>query len=102
MVYGDSGKRERDIYSKLSKAYNIDKKIVEFICKYPFSFANKVIRDDEDEKPIMFAHFGKIRLKSRIRGRKKEEAENTKRTERRRLLEARKRYYNKKNSIENE
>ena len=42
------------------------------ICNSPFVFATKVIKDDNDEKTIMFPYFGKIKLSKRFVGRKSE------------------------------
>ena len=61
----------RDV-AKINK--NIDPYIVESICKIPFSFVTKVIRDNDDERDIMIAGFGKFRLKSKLKGRKAEKA----------------------------
>lgn len=54
----------QNIYSKLSKKYNIPYPIIEVICNSPFRFTNAVITN-LDSKPVRFPYLGKIKLKKR-------------------------------------
>lgn len=53
-----------NIYTKLSKKYNIPYPIIEVICNSPFRFTNTVITN-LDSKPVRFPYLGKIKLKKR-------------------------------------
>lgn len=53
------------IYSQLSNKYNIPYQVIEVICNSPFKFASEKISDSEDNKSIMFAYLGKIKLKKK-------------------------------------
>ena len=64
--------RNRDIHSILAEKYGISKQVVMLICNHPFIFAKRVITDLDDEKPLMFHYFGKIRLKRKIKTSKRE------------------------------
>lgn len=52
------------IFKELSLRYCIPEPVIKTICQHPFMFANRVIADPLDEKPIMFAYLGKIKLKN--------------------------------------
>lgn len=51
-----------NIYSELSKKYNLPTQIIKVICNHPFLFANRRITEG-DERPIMFTYLGKIKIK---------------------------------------
>lgn len=53
------------IYSQLSKKHSILHQVVEVICNSPFKFASEKISDDKDNRPIMFAYLGKLKIKKR-------------------------------------
>ena len=53
------------IYSQLSKKYGIPYQVIEVICNSPFKFASEKISDNKDNKPIMFAYLGKLKIKKR-------------------------------------
>lgn len=52
-----------NIYTVLSKRFNIAEPIIRVICNYPFRFANSVISDDLNNQSIMFAYLFKIKPK---------------------------------------
>lgn len=54
------------IYTKLANKYNIPSRVVEVICNHPFKFANSVISNNDDLKPIMFTYLFKIRPKRKV------------------------------------
>jgi hypothetical protein len=62
--------KNTEIYSELSKKYNIHKAIISTICNHPFIFASRRISDIYDEKDLMFAYLFKLRLKKRFKGKK--------------------------------
>ena len=53
-----------NIYTKLSKKYNLPLPIIKVICNHPFLFANRVISSG-DERPLMFTYLGKIKIKKK-------------------------------------
>lgn len=53
-----------NIYTKLSKKYNIPYPIIEVICNSPFRFTNVIITN-LDSKPVRFPYLGKFKLKKR-------------------------------------
>ena len=54
------------IITQLANKYDIPAPVIEVICNSPFKFANRVIVNPEDTKPIMFAYLFKLKLKSRL------------------------------------
>lgn len=52
------------IFKELSLRYCIPEPVIKTVCQHPFMFASRVMADDEDEKPIMFAYLGKLKLKN--------------------------------------
>lgn len=54
------------IYTELANKYNIPSRVVEVICNHPFKFANSVISNNDDLKPIMFTYLFKIRPKRKV------------------------------------
>lgn len=82
---------QKKIIDILCVRHKIDRTVVEHICRYPFIFTARVIRDDDDEKPIMIAHLGKFKVKKKFSGKKRKMADKfyqnvEKRKERYRLL----------------
>ena len=64
-----------NIYSELSAKYKLHPNIIKMICNHPFIFASRVIADPDDERDIMFSFIGKIRIKDRYKGIKRQEYE---------------------------
>ena len=54
------------IYTQLANKYNIPARVIEVICNHPFKFANSVISNNDDLKPIMFTYLFKIRPKRKV------------------------------------
>jgi hypothetical protein len=52
------------IFKELSLKYCIPEPVIKTICQHPFMFASRVMADEEDEKSIMFAYLGKLKLKN--------------------------------------
>ena len=57
-------KRGQHIYTQLSNKYNLPYQVIEVICNSPFKFTNEAITAG-DEKPVMMAYLGKIKMKKR-------------------------------------
>lgn len=57
--------KKTNIYTQLSNKYNIPYQVIEVICNSPFKFAKKVIGNEIDYKPIMFAYLFKLKLKKK-------------------------------------
>lgn len=53
-----------NIYTKLSKKYNLPLPIIKVICNHPFLFANRRITEG-DVRPLMFTYLGKIKIKAK-------------------------------------
>ena len=53
-----------NFYTKLSNKYNLPYQVIKVICNHPFLFATEKI-SEHDEKPKMYAYFGKIKIKKR-------------------------------------
>ena len=51
-----------NIYSELSKKYNVPLQVVKVMCNHPFLFANRRITEC-DERPLLFTYLGKIKIK---------------------------------------
>lgn len=52
------------VYTKLANKYNLPYQIIRVICNHPFLFASRRIAES-DERPLMFAYLGKIKMKKR-------------------------------------
>ena len=52
------------IYKELSLRYCIPEPVIKTICNHPFTFAKEVMEKDDDERSIMFAYLGKLKLKN--------------------------------------
>lgn len=56
----------------LSEKYGLPYEVIRVICNSPFKFASRVMQDDDDERQLMFAYLGKMKLKNRFKGKKNE------------------------------
>ena len=56
-----------DIIKEVSKRLDIDKAIVEKVCKHPFEYTVQVMKDDIDTKDILFNRLFKFKLKRRFK-----------------------------------
>lgn len=55
------------LVKEISKKYNLDKRVVNFIINHSFIFTHNVIKDDKDWRPIMLRYIGKfVPMKNRI------------------------------------
>lgn len=61
-----------DIHSVLARKYGIRRNVIEVICNHPFIFASRRIGDPDDEKTIMFSYLGKIKMKRKLIGKKRQ------------------------------
>lgn len=52
------------VYTKLANKYNLPIQIIKVICNHPFLFASRRIAES-DQKPLMFAFLGKIKIKKK-------------------------------------
>ena len=52
------------VYTKLANKYNLPYQVIKVICNHPFLFASRRIAES-DEKPLMFAYLGKIKMKKK-------------------------------------
>ena len=52
------------IFKELSLRYCIPEPVIKTICQHPFMFASRIISDNADERPVMFAYLGKLKLKN--------------------------------------
>ena len=68
--------QKTSIITQLANKYDIPAPVIEVICNSPFKFANRVIVNPEDTKPIMFAYLFKLKLKSRYEDDKRKGAFN--------------------------
>lgn len=89
----------KKIIDDLVRKHGVNRRVIETICRTPFTFAAKTIRDDDDERPIMIYKFGKFKIKKSLVGKKREMADKA--YDR---LEKRKEYYRKRyeNSLIND
>ena len=62
-----------NIYTKLSKKYNLPLPIIKVICNHPFKFASNVIASNDDTKSIMFGYLFKIKLKKKYASKERQE-----------------------------
>ena len=56
-----------NIIKQVSKNLNIDKDIVDLVCKHPFKYTIEVMKDPEDYKDILFNQLFKFKLKRRYK-----------------------------------
>lgn len=56
-----------DIIKQVSKNLNIDKEIVDLVCKHPFKYTIEVMKDAEDYRDILFNQLFKFKLKRRYK-----------------------------------
>ena len=56
-----------NIIKEVSEKTQIDKDIVEIICKHPFLFTVDVMKDEKDTHDILFAKLFKFKLKNRFK-----------------------------------
>ena len=54
-----------NIIKQVSKNLNIDKEIVDLVCKHPFKYTVEVMKDTEDYRDILFNQLFKFKLKRR-------------------------------------
>ena len=60
--------QKTSIITQLANKYDKPAPVREVICNSPFKFANRVIVNPEDTKPIMFAYLFKLKLKNKYKG----------------------------------
>lgn len=58
------------VITEVSKLTNVDRQIVEKVCKHPFRFTTEVMKDEEDLHDILFAKLFKFKLKERFKDNK--------------------------------
>ena len=56
-----------NIIKQVSKNLNIDKDIVDLVCKHPFKYTIEVMKDSEDYRDILFNQLFKFKLKRRYK-----------------------------------
>lgn len=56
-----------NIIKQVSKNLNIDKEIVDLVCKHPFKYTVEVMKDTEDYRDILFNQLFKFKLKRRYK-----------------------------------
>lgn len=56
-----------NIIKQVSKNLNMDKEIVDLVCKHPFKYAVEVMKDTEDYRDILFNQLFKFKLKRRYK-----------------------------------
>lgn len=56
-----------NIIKQVSKNLNIDKEIVDLVCKHPFRYTVEVMKDEEDYRDILFNQLFKFKLKRRYK-----------------------------------
>lgn len=64
-----------DIHSEIAKKHGVSKALAASVYTHVFVFAARKIADSEDERDILIPYFGRIRVKRRFLGRKKEKVE---------------------------
>lgn len=55
------------IIKQVSKNLNIDRDIVDLVCKHPFKYTIEVMKDEEDYRDILFNQLFKFKLKRRYK-----------------------------------
>lgn len=58
------------VSKEVAKRLNLDRDLVELICKHPFKYTVDVMKDDEDYHDILFNQLFKFKLKGRFRDNK--------------------------------
>jgi hypothetical protein len=61
------------VAKEVSKRTNIDKEIVEDVCKFAFLFTTDVMKDEQDVHDILFNKLFKFKLKTRYKQNKRKE-----------------------------
>lgn len=56
-----------NIIKQVSKNLNVDKEIVDLVCKHPFRYTVEVMKDTEDYRDILFNQLFKFKLKRRYK-----------------------------------
>jgi len=56
-----------NIIKRVSKNLNIDRDIVDLVCKHPFRYTIEVMKDTEDYRDILFNQLFKFKLKRRYK-----------------------------------
>lgn len=57
----------QSIIKEVSKRTQLDKDLVERVCKFPFLFTIDVMKDEEDTHDILFNQLFKFKLKRRFK-----------------------------------
>lgn len=58
------------VSKEVAKRLNLDRDLVEVICKHPFEYTVEVMKDDEDYHDILFNQLFKFKLKGRFKDNK--------------------------------
>lgn len=58
------------VSKEVAKRLNLDRDLVELICKHPFKYTVEVMKDDEDYHDILFNQLFKFKLKGRFKDNK--------------------------------
>lgn len=61
------------VIKEVSKRTNIDREIVEVVCKHPFLQTVELMKDDTDTRDILFNQLFKFKLKRRYKENKSKE-----------------------------
>jgi hypothetical protein len=61
------------VIKEVSKRTNIDREIVEVVCKHPFLQTVELMKDDIDTRDILFNQLFKFKLKRRYKENKSKE-----------------------------
>lgn len=56
-----------DVIKEVSKRLDVDKELVNVICKHPFLQTVEIMKSDNDTKDIMFNKLFKFKLKKRYK-----------------------------------
>ena len=68
----------KDVFTVLSKKYNLNRNIISMVCNQPFLFIRDKMMDVDDEKTIMIHYFGKFSLRKKYKNSKNETYERKK------------------------
>lgn len=58
------------VSKEVAKRLNLDRDLVELICKHPFKYTVEVMKDGEDYHDILFNQLFKFKLKGRFKDNK--------------------------------
>lgn len=58
------------VSKEVAKRLNLDRDLVELICKHPFEYTVEVMKDGEDYHDILFNQLFKFKLKGRFKDNK--------------------------------